>query len=246
MNNFPTLSGPIEYAPIDHFRTMQMQQQAQVNNQQAALVESFQRVDRAKEQVLSAQEIQAMRQNLAGSPLSFLPMDVIPVTPLPDSLPVLVRNFIAAVARKLGVSDLMVFGSMLGAAFCAARGAFSVSISEGYHEILTGYVLIAAESGQRKSAVSDLLRQPFKDWEAEAQRHMANQNTESQRRFLRGSMQKALKKIQNETSKAIMEGASPEMAVAGVSTQVAEIEKTLRELDQSEHLPRLLLQTATL
>lgn len=85
------------------------------------------------------------------------------------NFPVWAISLVSEIADSLQVPIEAVAPALLGAMFIAARGNYEIKVKSGYHEILTGYILVVMPSGGRKSAIVYFFRRPINAIEANRQ-----------------------------------------------------------------------------
>ena len=173
-------------------------------------------------------------------------LEITAATPL-EHLPVPAQNFIKTAALALGVSVDMVAVCLLGASFIAARGNFKIKVDAHWSEILTGILIVAAPSGERKSAVVDLMRPVFKAFEAELQMHFDGSGRQSDLRVLHQTLTRMERDLAKRVQKTIQTtGCSFETARSELHAEFAATDQLRKSLQKSNSTPRILLDTPTL
>jgi hypothetical protein len=134
------------------------------NNLYAAMHTSAKKRDRAQREIRKAYEIEALRQQLAQRQPAPLPCNIQVDRPFPlNAFPEFWQSLIIDLASGVQAHLQLVAATLIGMMFIAARGNFK--IVGDWEEPLTGYVVPAAHSGERKSAVLEYLKAPFIEFE---------------------------------------------------------------------------------
>lgn len=225
-----------------------MQSQTAANNALSANYESQQRLKKNYNNFVNDSNIDALRGQLSTLTISPLRRFLEITTAIPfETFPLKGQRFVKNAASALGVSVEMVAVCLMGAVFIAARGSFKLEIDENWSEILTGMFLIAAPSGERKSAVVDLMRPVFKAFETELQTNSSRCGRQNDRLVL----QQALKKMERKLAKCVqekiqLEGCSVEQAKSDLQAEFAAIDQMRESIIKPTVVPRILLDSPTL
>ena len=233
-------------APFDHLA--QAKAVAQQNNVFSSLVESQERLQKNQKKVIDNNNTCNIREMLRYLPITPLPKTLEVSAQLPLSLlPTEVQELVRAVAAGIGVPIEMAFVAWLGAIFIAARGNFKTKVAEWWSEVLTGYFLCSAASGQRKSAVVDLFRRVFVETQAELQREYGRNKSKKGRRILLRALNMAEAAIANKLCGNILKHGLPMKELQSeLANEFESIENSRMALDKDTHPPRLLIDTPTL
>jgi hypothetical protein len=141
----------------------------------------------------------------------------------------------------------MVATCLLGAIFIAARGKFKIKLDDYWCEVLTAFLILSAQSGDRKSAVIDLMRPVFESVEAELRTQFDQPGHHSNRPVLAQILKTMERNLATQVYKIIKTtGCSVEMAQSELLAEFAAAEQVRRSLRQTKTPPRLLLDTPTL
>jgi hypothetical protein len=234
----PNSMQPLPFPP-DAYATMQ--QWTATNNTVSNYYESGQRLlknyatdidDRTINNIrtqLSFQTILPLRKYLEISAAA-------PVQLLPPSA----ANLIHSTAAALGVPEEMTLVALLGAFVIAARGNFRIKLNDNWFEALTGYLLVGAHSGERKSSVIEFFRRVFDDEEQNLQQQFGRSGSQTEERVL----WKVLKKMEHDLACSIVENGGeidPE-----TRTQFVQLEQLRKKIKQRKAPPRILVDTPTL
>jgi hypothetical protein len=164
-----------------------------------------------------------------------------------DYLPIAARKFIDSAAINLGVSAEMVATCLFGATFIAARGNFKIKVNDNWSEVLTAILILAAQSGDRKSAVVELMRRVFASVEAELQLQF-NRSTHHANRTV---LERTVKKMERDLAREICEimetqNYSLDQVEAKLKAKFVFIEQMRHSLQKPKSPPRFLLDTPSL
>lgn len=224
-----------------------MQSQTAANNALSANYESKKRLAKNYENYNHDSNINWIRNQLSN--LIIVPLrkslEITTYFPL-ELLPVQAQNFVKSAAQALGVSEEMVAVSLLGASFIAARGNFKIKIDEHWFEILTGFIIAAAPSGERKSVVVDLMRGVFTEFQAEIQMHFSVTERQSDHQVLHQTVNEMKRDLAKCMNKKIQSGCPLEVAQSELRTKFAGLAQLQDALQKSKWAPRILLDTPTL
>ena len=251
MTTYPPGYGPPLVPPeqpwnFDAFAAMQRQTNA--SNAISSHYESGKRLANNYMSFVDQQNINTVRFQLSNSYILPLRQSLEITTPAPiECLPVQAQNFVKTVALALGVPVEMVATCLLGAIFIAARGNFKIRLDDHWFEVLTAFLILGAQSGDRKSAVVELMRSVFKAAEVELRMEFDGPGHRSNRQV----MAQVVKEMERNLAKKACEmidttGCSVEMAQSQLQTEFSAVEQVRRSLLKSKTPPRLLLDTPTL
>ena len=220
---------------------------AQQNNVFSSLVESQERLQKNQQKVIDNNNIYNIRETLRHLPITPLPKTLEVSTQLPlRALPKEVQELICAVAAGIGVPIEMAFVAWLGAIFIAARGNFRIKITSEWLEVLTGYVLCSAASGQRKSAVVDLFRSVFVEIQVELQHEYGRNKSQKGRRILLRAMNMVEAALANKLCDGMLKHGLPMKELQReLANEFESIENSRVALDNDTHTPRLLVDAPT-
>lgn len=225
-----------------------MQWQTHANNIVSSYHESGARLAKNYGKFVDESNINAMRAQLLSFPILPLRQSLEINIPAPiELLPVQAQNFVKTVALALGVPIEMVAVCLLGAIFIAARGNFKIRIDDQWCEVLTAFLILGAQSGDRKSAVVELMRPVFESAEAELRTQFGGSGRSSNRQVL----QQVLRRMELHLAKRVERlidttGCSVEVAQSELQAEFAAAEQVRRSLQKPKASPRLLLDTPTL
>jgi hypothetical protein len=245
-NHLPGYGLPVQSYNPDTYGMMQAQTAA--NNAVSAHYQSQKRLAKNINESISDSNITAVRNQLFGLPITPLRKSLEITNAIPIGfLPVKAQKFVKAAALALGVSVEMVGACLLGASLIAARGNFWVKVDERWSEMLTGILMVAAPSGERKSAVVELMRPVFKEFEAELQ--MGFNQSEGRidlrvRRKTLARMEQDLAK--NLQKKMITNGYDFDKARSELHSECAAVDRLRKSVQTASSMPRILLDTPTL
>ncbi len=164
-----------------------------------------------------------------------VPFDAV-TTPEMDAtaLPLLLGEFIEAVAEGLQVPQELVLGDALACMAVAAQRKFLVVLRTDYGEPLNLYIMAALPPGERKSATVEVCRRPLIDWESEVQE--ASRDSILSAVSERKTLEKIIDARRNAAAKA---------KVDQRKAIIEEIKQLERELPEVPATPRLLLDDVT-
>ena len=224
-----------------------MQWQTHVNNAISSHYESGKRLAKNYTNCVNQQNVNTVLFELSNSLILPLRQSLEITTPAPiESLPVQAQNFIKTVARALGVPVEMVAVCLLGAIFIAARGNFKIKLTDQWSEVLTAFLILGAQSGDRKSAVVELMRRVFEDVQAE-RRMQFDQSGHSSNRVRR----QVLRKMEDNLTKWVQDlmrrtGCSIEEAESELQAEFTAADQVRQSAQKTKTPPRLLVDTPTL
>jgi hypothetical protein len=247
-DGFPPIDPTPPHHPWNLGPFAEMQRQTNVNNAINIHYESGKRLAKNYLNFVDQQNLNTVRFQLSNSIILPLRQSLEIATPAPiESLPVQAQNFIKTVALALGVPVEMVATCLLGAIFIAARGNFKIRIDDQWCEVLTAFLILGAQSGDRKSAVVDLMRPVFEAVEAERRMKFDRSGNFSDQQVLL----QVLRRMERNLARRVQElidttGCSVEMAQSELQAKFAATEQMRRSLQKPKAPPRLLLDTPTL
>ena len=254
MSSYPPVYGVSPPVPVlphqpsnpDLYAALQAQTAA--NNAVSSHYESEKRLAKNYSSFVDEANINAIRLQMLFSTILPLRKSVEITIPIPlEHIPVQAQNFVKTVASALGVSMEMVAVCLFGAIFIAARGNFKIKVQDHWFEILTGILIVAAQSGDRKSAVVDLMRPVFEAVEAELRMDVGRYGRQSDLRVLHQTLQR----MERNFAKHVVEriettGCSFEVARSELQADYAAIGGLRESLQKSSSAPRILLDAPTL
>jgi len=167
-----------------------------------------------------------------------IPLDEPPLPPIPlDDLPAALRDHVKAVAESLQVSTDMVLMLDLATIATATQGQARVRVKADWTEETCLFVLVVAESGERKSAVAREASLPIREFEADLCARLRTAILVEQ--TVVDTAKKRLEKLKDQAAKAVSDEQRREAEVA--------IEEQARLLADKRPItePRLLVDDIT-
>lgn len=242
----PTNAGMGEQAPIPRLAYVdEMKAATASNNAISGYIESQNRLNRHQAQVYQDQQINSARDQLRMTvPIPLPEVIEINATPPIEALPGEAREFVRSVAALLGVAPEMVLVALLGTIFIAARGNFMIRVTPEYHEALTAYLVGAAASGQRKSAVIGYFR-AFID---EVESLLLSERASEGRDMAHELRQSTLKSMKAELAADYTELAKKvglNLADVTLKQRIVDIERTEKSLRVARAAPKFLTDLST-
>lgn len=115
----------------------------------------------------TAQAIDKLRNELCKPTWNVpIPFDEVSLPSFPvDALPSPLSDWVNAVAENTETPVDMAAVCALAMLSCALQGKFVVHVKSGYDELLNLYILIIANSGERKSPIVRMMTRPIYDYE---------------------------------------------------------------------------------
>ncbi len=110
----------------------------------------------------------------------------IPLTAEPDppafpseEFPGFLRDFVGSVVESYQVPDDLTALTSLGAIATSAGNRIKADVHSGYSEFLNLYIMLALGSGERKSSLLALIRQPIEEFEESCRKRIDRERTGS-------------------------------------------------------------------
>ena len=105
-----------------------------------------------------------------------------------EELPPNIVDFAAYLSDSVGFCYNSILYAVLGCFSAATRGRFFIQLNDVWSEALVDYTVVLSGSGTRKSALMDILRRPFQNFES------LIQNNYKENCFQKRSKQKLIRK----------------------------------------------------
>lgn len=249
VNGFSPL-GPImpSHQPLVFNPYAEMQSQTTAINIVNSHYESGKRLAKNYQKFIDDSNLNALLSQMWN--LQILPfrksLEINKLAPI-DYLPVKAQEFVDSAAMNLGVSAEIVATCLFGATFIAARGNFKIRVDDNWSEVLTAILILGAQSGDRKSAVLDLMRPVFESVESELRMQFDRSAHHSNRPILEQILKKMERNLANKARKMMeMQNCSFDMVESKLKAEFAAAEQMRRSLQKPKSAPRLLLDTPTL
>ena len=83
-----------------------------------------------------------------------------------EELPPNIEDFAAYLSDSVGFCYNSILYAVLGCFSAATRGRFFIQLNDVWSEALVDYTVVLSGSGTRKSALMDILRRPFQNFES--------------------------------------------------------------------------------
>lgn len=153
-----------------------------------------------------------------------------------DALPLKLMNFADAVAYTTQTPPDLCGSLLLAALACASHGKYALQVKPGWMEWSTVYVVCAAPSGSRKSAVFSHVMRPIIEFEKNERKRMKPivERNKLQKKMLEARIRDAAGKVNR--------GSNEERATA--EGLLAELTKEYEQIKELE-LPRILVEDVT-
>lgn len=210
-------------------------------------VESGIRLAKNQQHVSDAQFVDNARRHLATLMMLPLRKRLEVTAPIPlDLLPSPASSFIRSLAASQGISVEMAAVCVLGAIFIAARGNFRIKVSDLHYEVLTAFILLAASSGERKSAGLGNARRVFEDVQLEWQQKFSYEGKETENKVLQKALKRAEAELAKKLDELLQDGMTVETAKSELRADFQRIEHLRKMVKKRATLPRILLDTPTL
>lgn len=209
--------------------------------------EAEKRAFKNQQEMHDNQTIHGVRQQLANTwvwPLPETP-DVRAVMPV-NRLPTKALELVQACATSIGTHPEVLVICLFAAMFTAARGSFRIQISEHHIETLTGYFIVSAPSGHKKSAAMETFRRVFVDIENERQARYCGEGRLDEGKILKAAIKKAESGLAQKLLQMTQKLGSPEAARASMTEELRAHQQLLRKFKKGSSLPRILADVTTL
>lgn len=166
-----------------------------------------------------------------------------------EELPPNIVDFATYLSDTVGFCYNSILYAVLGCFSAATRGRFFIQLNDVWSEALVDYTVILSGSGTRKSALMDILRRPFQNFESLIQNNYKENyfQERSKQKLIRKTNQKRLEMDAREIAKKMTFGVSEQEILEKIdsySQRLASIEQ-LEDII-SLKMPELFVGNATL
>ncbi len=162
----------------------------------------------ATEGITMAQAIDKLKNELCDNEWQVpVPLEEYKLPPFPiESLPTPLRKYVSAVANNTSTPVDMAAVSALAIASLAVQKKFVIQGKPGWVEPLNIYILIIANSGERKSAIIRAMTKPITQYEAEVNERRKPEiaKQEAQLSFLKKQIDKLEKQNKEQEAQKLM------------------------------------------
>lgn len=215
------------------------------NNAFSRLLESQTRLQKHQARVYDDSAINLIRRDLEVSQPTPLPevVEIIASPPI-DCFPRRAADLIRAIAGHIGVPEELVMVTLIGVMFVAARGNFQIRVKDGYSEVLTGYLVAASPSGQRKSAVISYFRSIFEEIEGQRRSEQTRDGQDTVN-FLTAKAVKIKKEKLAKKFGEWVEKGGIDLASEELKSEIAALEEIEKSVRMAKRKPRFLADLAT-
>lgn len=127
-----------------------------------------------------------------------------------EEMPPNIVDFAAYLSDTVGFCYNSILYAVLGCFSAATRGRFFIQLNDVWSEALVDYTVVLSGSWTRKSALMDILRRPFQDFESLIQNNYKENYFQelSKQKLIRKTNQKILKRDAQKIAKEMTFGAS--------------------------------------
>lgn len=160
-----------------------------------------------------------------------------------------IEDFAAYLSNTVNFCYNSILYAVLGCFSAATRGRFFIQLNDVWSEALVDYTVVLSGSGTRKSALMDILRRPFQNFESLIQNNYKENyfQERSKQKLIKKTSQKRLEMDAQEIAKGITFGASEQECLEKLnsySQRLASIEQLKDTICLK--MPELFVGNATL
>lgn len=166
-----------------------------------------------------------------------------------EELPPNIVDFAAYLSDSVGFCYNSILYAVLGCFSAATRGRFFIQLNDVWSEALVDYTVVLSGSGTRKSALMDILRRPFQNFESLIQNNYKENcfQERSKQKLIRKTNQKRLEMDAREIAKKMTFGVSEQEILEKIDSY----SQRLASIEQLEDIiclkmPELFVGNATL
>lgn len=166
-----------------------------------------------------------------------------------EELPPNIVDFAAYLSDSVGFCYNSILYAVLGCFSAATRGRFFIQLNDVWSEALVDYTVVLSGSGTRKSALMDILRRPFQNFESLIQNNYKENcfQERSKQKLIRKTNQKRLEMDAREIAKEMTFGVSEQEILEKIDSY----SQRLASIEQLEDIiclkmPELFVGNATL
>jgi len=227
-------------------RSRQMEEATADNNRLSRYIESEERIQRHRDRAYDDREINDTRWKLEKFTPTRLPESIEVNTTAPiNLLPKPATDLIRSVAAGFEVAPEMALIPLLGTVLVAGRGNFMIRVKESHREALTEYIVGAASSAQRKSAVGGFFRNILDEIEGQLRFEHAAEGRDVTNALTKDVLKQMERKLISKLAKlAITEGI--EAAQAQMRGEIEALDRAQKTSRLAKRQPRFLTDLTTM